>query len=139
MFVKDIEKLRAALHGRISKDMAKYFIACDSCNQMVIWLSPQDCVAPHGLNRGDLNKVKWLYDLFVEDGFDENKSALIGYPLEGKIQLLSGTHRHKAAELADIKLPVSLWLRSDIEACWGGPQWFEIMQDIPVKWLTSTT
>lgn len=100
---------------------------------MVIWLSPQDCVAPHSLNHGDFNKVKWLYDLFVEDGFDTSKSALIGYPLEGKIQLLSGTHRHKAAELVGIKLPVSLWLRSDIEACWGRPQWSEIMQDIPVK------
>lgn len=62
-----------------------------------------------------------------------NESALVGYPWEGKIQLLSGTHRHMAAGLADILLPVTLWLRSDIEKYWGTNDWFVVMEDIPVK------
>ena len=106
---------------------------------MVVWMSPSDCFPPHGLDmtRGsrDHRKVMWLYDQFVENGFDEDEPALVGYPLDGKVQLLSGTHRHRAAGMAGIKLPVTLWLRSDIEEVWGTDAWKEIMRDIPVREL----
>lgn len=81
----------------------------------------------------DRKKVGWLYDMFVADGFDMAKPALVGYPLDGRIQLLSGTHRHTAAKYADILLPVTLWLRRDIERYWGRPEWATIMQDILVQ------
>lgn len=64
-----------------------------------------------------------------------SRSCLVGYPLDGKIQLLSGTHRHRAAELAGIQLPVTLWLRSDVERLWGTPDWKKLIEDIPVREL----
>jgi len=76
-----------------------------------------------------------LYNAFVKDGFDTSKSALVGYPLNGRIQLLSGTHRHTAAKMAGIKLPVTLWLRSDVEKTWGTELWPKTTEDIPVKEL----
>jgi hypothetical protein len=81
----------------------------------------------------DANKVEDLRQQFEENGFDINYSALVGYPLDGKIQLLSGTHRHLAAKQANILLPVTLWLRSDIERMWGTDLWDKTIQDIPVK------
>lgn len=45
------------------------------------------------------------------------------------MQALSGAHRHLAAEMADISLPVSLWLRSDVENAYGTDEWKKIMED----------
>lgn len=111
--------------------------------KMITWLSPCDCVPPHRLNLSpgsrDRLKVEDLLTAFCLAGFDVRYPALVGYPLDGKIQLLSGTHRHCAASLAEIDLPVTLWLRSDIERAWGRPQWLEVMADIPVMELDSDT
>lgn len=49
--------------------------------------------------------------------------------------MLSGTHRHLAAQLAHIKLPVTIWLRSDIEAMFGTELWANVIKDISVKEL----
>jgi hypothetical protein len=81
----------------------------------------------------DVSKVAMLVNAFKENGFDLNMPALIGCPLDGKIQLLSGTHRHLAAKQVGIRLPVSLWLRSDIECLWGTEEWAKVLEDIPVK------
>lgn len=71
--------------------------------------------------------------MFAAEGFDSSKSALVGYPLDGRVQLLSGTHRHEAARRAGILLPVVLWLRSDVELAWGNLEdWLHLMEDIPV-------
>ncbi len=106
---------------------------------MIIWVSAGDCDPPHGLNLApgsrDRLKVESLLDAFELDGFDLSEPALIGYPLDGRIQLLSGTHRHRAATLAEIRLPVTLWLRSTVEQCWGRPLWAGIMEDIQVSRL----
>ncbi len=104
--------------------------------QVLVWVNPQDCIAPHGLDMDadrDANKVAHLRQQFEENGFDTNYPALVGYPLNDKIQLLSGTHRHMAARQANILLPVTLWLRSDIERMWGTELWDKAIQDIPVK------
>lgn len=106
---------------------------------MITWVAPNDCFPPHGLDltagSRDWLKVKRLFEQFRQTGFDERQPALVGYPFDGKIQLLSGTHRHMAARFAEILLPVTLWLRSDIERCWGLPTWIKIMYDIPVQEL----
>ena len=110
--------------------------------QVLVWVDPQDCIAPHSLDmqtERDANKVEWLREQFEENGFDLDCSTLVGYPLDGKIQLLSGTHRHLAAKQANILLPVTLWLRSDIERMWGTELWDEVIQDIPVKDLQHHT
>ncbi len=101
-----------------------------------VWVHPDDCEPPHGLNMNDprdYEKVNYLRECFLEKGFDLDQPALIGYPLNGKIQLLSGTHRHLAAKQAGILLPVSLWLRSDIERMWGTMGWEKAIEDISVR------
>ncbi len=109
---------------------------------MITWLNPNDCDPPHGLDlrRGskDFKKVAELYMAFVSDGFDKSKSALVGYPLGGRVQLLSGTHRHTAAYQAGILLPVTLFLRSYVEAYWGTSKWQKLMVDISVTDLENT-
>ena len=129
-------------------------------NTVITWLHPCDCNPPHGLDltpgSRDWEKVKWLYEMFNVYGFDLSKSALVGYPLDDRIQLLSGTHRYWAAALvgyplddriqllssthrywaaAGILLPVTIWLRSYVEAYWGTPEWNTINRDIPVEEL----
>lgn len=101
-----------------------------------IWADPDDCFPPHGLDmesRRDYEKVERLTREFKANGFDLNMPALVGYALDGKIQLLSGTHRHLAAKQAGIKLPITLWLRSDVERMWGTELWANVIEDIPVK------
>ena len=69
---------------------------------------------------------------FARDGFDARHSALVGYPLDGRVQLLSGTHRHEAAHRAHIRLPVRILPRSVVEALWGTPEWAVQVGDVPV-------
>jgi hypothetical protein len=83
----------------------------------------------------DVAKVEMLRQAFVESGFDLSQPALVGYPLDGKIQLVSGTHRHLAAKQAGIVLPITLWLRGDIEEMWGTELWPDVIRDIPVRLL----
>jgi hypothetical protein len=88
----------------------------------------------------DRTKVAGLLAAFEVSGFDKKFPALIGYPVDGRIQLLSGTHRHRAAELCDVMLPVTLWLRSDVESSWGSfEEWSRIMRDVPVDELENWT
>lgn len=104
----------------------------------LVWVEPVDCNPPHSLDlmsRHDADKVADLFAKFVRDGFDLHRPALVGYPKDNKIQLLSGTHRHYAANLAGIKLPVTMWLRSYVEAAWGTKHWDIIIKDIPVSSL----
>jgi hypothetical protein len=106
----------------------------------LIWIDPSDCDPPHSLDMSsehDYTKVEMLLSKFLYEGFDKNYPALVGYPLEKRIQLLSGTHRHMAAKIAGVKLPVTLWLRSDIEERWGTDLWDATISDIPVKELES--
>jgi len=94
----------------------------ESHGGVVLWVSSNDCDPPHGLDmssKHDFDKVAELTTAFLSNGFDKSKSVLIGYPREGRIQLLSGTHRHEAAKRSGVLLPVALWLRSDIENAWG--------------------
>jgi len=105
---------------------AKHYILAD----------PSDCDPPHGLDLSpgsrDSIKVERLAQCFQEQGFDPNEPALVGYPRDGRIQLLSGTHRHEAAKRAGIQLPITLKLRSVVEAAWGTEAWDELIKDIPV-------
>lgn len=105
--------------------------------RLYIWVDPSDCEAPHSLDlkpgSRDSLKVEKLQQAFEQDGFDLNEPALVAYPYEGRIQLLSGTHRHEAAKRAGIKLPVHFIMRSLVEAKWGTAEWNSIIQDIPVR------
>jgi hypothetical protein len=103
---------------------------------MVVWVDPEDCIPPHGLDMEtdhDFNKVAMLAEMFLKEGFDVTKPALVGYPIDGKIQLLSGTHRHRAALKIGMKLPVTLFIRSDVERVWGTELWESLIEDIAVQ------
>lgn len=106
----------------------------------IVWVHPSDCVPPHGLDMSsehDAGKVAWLRQQFETSGFDRRFPALVGYPIDGKLQLLSGTHRHEAARQSDMLIPVSVWLRSDVEEIWGTNLWPTVIKDIPVCELES--
>lgn len=108
----------------------------------LIWIKPTDCDPPHGLDlqwKHDSDKVADLERQFRQEGFSLQKPALVGYPKDGRIQLLSGTHRHLAAICADIMLPVTMWLRSYVEAAWGTEHWDDIIRDIPVSDLCNVS
>lgn len=103
-----------------------------------VLLHPNDCDPPHGLSLDpesrDQLKVSLLHDDFKRGGFGVHYPALVGYPLAGKIQLLTGTHRHEAARRLcvyepNFRLPVSLRLRSDVERLWGTEGWAELIRD----------
>lgn len=102
-----------------------------------ILVDPTDCDPPHPLDltvgSRDSLKVERLTEAFVKDGFDPRMPALVGYPLNGRIQLLSGTYRHEAAKRAGIMLPVTMKLRSIVEAAWGTPKLDQLIADIPVE------
>lgn len=102
-----------------------------------VLVAPEDCDPPHGLDLTpggrDDTKVQWLMEMFARDGFSMKHSALVGYPLNGRIQLLSGTHRHEAAKRAHIRLPVRMHLRSVVEAAWGTEAWAALIEDVPVE------
>lgn len=110
---------------------------------VVLWVDPNDCDPPHGLNlttAHDADKVAMLAEAFESTGYDKRQSALIGYPKDGRIQLLSGTHRHEAAKRTNTKVPVVLWLRSSIEEAWGElDDWMRVMKDVAVSELETWT
>jgi hypothetical protein len=104
------------------------------------WADPSDCDPPHGLDLTDGSrdslKVEALEAEFRAAGFGEDFPALVGYVLDGRVQLLSGTHRHEAARRAGVRLPVTLWLRSDVEGAWGREEeWAKLIADVPLKEL----
>lgn len=108
----------------------------------IIWVDPRDCEPPHGLDMSsphDYLKVEALARDFAAHGFDRMRPALLGYPLGGRIQLLSGTHRHAAALLTGTRLPITLWLGSSVEEAWGRTVWRRVMEDIPVAELERWT
>lgn len=96
----------------------------------LIWVDPADCDPPHA---AEPTKMAKFVTAFQEAGFDENHPAVIGYPFNGRIQLLSGSHRHAAAIRTGTKLPVTMWLQSDVQRAWGNlAEWAKVMRQVPV-------
>lgn len=90
------------------------------------WLDTRDCDPPHGVSHPD--HVIELANQFDHAGWDHNRPALIGYPWEGRIQLLSGSHRWIAAGLAGILIPVLVVPLEVVQQAWGDlPAWAQLM------------
>lgn len=89
------------------------------------FLHPLTCDPPHRISHEE--KLADLADEFVTNGWSPEHPVLIGYVLDGRVQLLSGTHRHAAANYACIALPVLLRPYAEIEQAWGTEHWAEIM------------
>jgi hypothetical protein len=94
-------------------------------------LSPRSCIPPHGVSHPE--KVYELANKFILYGWGENQLPLIGYPLKGKIQLLSGTHRWNAAKLAKLELiPVLIRKRKQVENAVGDLDKWKVIMDAEV-------
>jgi hypothetical protein len=90
-----------------------------------LWMNATELEPPHMVVRP--NQVLELVEDFQTKGWDTSKPPLRAYPFQGKIQLLSGTHRRAAAELAAIKVPVVVWDTWEVEKAWGTSDWDRIM------------
>ena len=94
----------------------------------IVWINPEDCIPPHSISHPD--KLCDFANLMYNEGW-KDFPILIGYPLGNKIQLLSGTHRHRAAFMAGLnKIPVKVWPNEIIEDSFGNlDKWKMIMSD----------
>lgn len=95
------------------------------------WLSPKACMPPHRVTHDD--KLEILYGEFVESGWDASKPDLLGYPFNGKVQLISGSHRWAAADLAEIDIPVNLMTYEHVQSIWGTDAWVTMLQNPEAK------
>ncbi|MHB8407848.1 MAG: ParB N-terminal domain-containing protein [Acidiferrobacterales bacterium] len=91
-------------------------------------------IPPHAVK--DFKNFERLTEQFLkgQDGWDPSEPALIGYPFNGRIQLLSGSHRWAAAKEAGIQIPVLVRQRSVIEEFFGNlDEWAKIMSPLPTS------
>jgi hypothetical protein len=105
----------------------------------IVLIPAVDLDPPHGLDphsERDQKKVGMLLRAFALKGFNPAMPALVGYPNgKGRVQLLSGTHRHMAAMMLNMSLPVTIWPRAYVECAWGTEYWQTIIRDIAVAEL----
>lgn len=91
------------------------------------WLHPQACTPPHAVGRPE--QVEELAHQFQTSGWDRSKPALIGYPWEGSVQLLSGSHRWAASVQAQLEaIPVVVVDFALVDRAWGTDEWAELMR-----------
>lgn len=91
------------------------------------WVSPSLCDAPHRIV--ECERLYNLIDAFLEGGWDLTKPCMIGYWLNDRIQLLSGSHRYEAAVRAKLeKVPVIVRTLSEVQDAYGDlDKWSLIM------------
>ena len=99
-----------------------------SIHMKIQLLSPDECMPPHSAKREEV--VVSLANYFYNKGWGRGFPALLGYPWEGKIQLLSGSHRWAAAKMAGLeKVPVLVYPYETIDKAWGHSElWRELMK-----------
>jgi ParB-like chromosome segregation protein Spo0J len=94
------------------------------------WLPTCACDPPHGISHP--LKLAELEDHFLEHGWDLQAPALVGYIFNGRVQLLSGSHRWAAAVRADLRIPVVIRPLEEVQAAWGNlPAWSVLMTAPP--------
>ncbi len=81
------------------------------------WLDPSECLPPHAITHPE--KVDELARMFKRGGWSPQEPSLVGYPYYHLTQLLSGSHRHAAALLAGIRVPVVIVPNGVVESRWG--------------------
>lgn len=69
---------------------------------MKTYLQTTECMPPHAVGRPE--HVDDLVESILLRGWDG--PSLIGYPFNGTIQLLSGSHRYAASQRLQIAMPV---------------------------------
>ena len=94
---------------------------------MTVQLLPiNHCMPPHSVSRH--NDVIDFANEFATNGWGPGYPNLLGYPWEGKIQLLSGSHRWAAAKMAGLEsIPVLVYPYKDIEYAWGNSEHWRLL------------
>lgn len=97
---------------------------------MAVWLDPALCDPPHEVD--DVLFFVRLTECFARFGWAAEQPVLLGYCFEGRIQLVSGSHRWAAARAAGICVPVVLRSYEEVISTWGEPAWLEWLQNPPL-------
>lgn len=96
----------------------------------IIWVSPSRCESPHSLT--EYEKLHYLTAAFRASArWDPKEPALVGYrDGSGVVQLLSGTHRLRAALDAGLPwIPIHVYSRAEVEQAWGDVEaWQALMR-----------
>ena len=84
------------------------------------------CIPPHSVS--DKGRIGRLCLSFSRYGWGEYP-ALVGYVWQGRVQLLSGSHRWAAAQQVGLsRIPVVVVPYMLVEASWGSlPAWKRLM------------
>jgi len=91
------------------------------------WYHPSVCNPPHKVTHPFY--MRWLARQFEKSGWDTSCPALVGYDHDGKIQLLSGSHRWAAAAMTNTLLPVVVYDYQTVRNAWGDTdKWKAIME-----------
>ena len=93
-------------------------------------LHPSVCDAPH--RETDPDRTIMLMESLDRSGWRHDRPVLLGYRLDNRVQLISGTHRHIAAWRLDKLLPVILIPKDTIDALYGTDAWVTMMQNPPL-------
>jgi hypothetical protein len=101
-------------------------------SMIAIWVPWTVCEPPHVVTHP--NKLDELIVAFKWKGWDLNRDALVGYMRDGRIQLLSGSHRWEAARRTDNDVPVVIRSEAEVREAFGDlGRWNAIMTPIPAK------
>lgn len=95
----------------------------------IVWIPPYQCAPPHKITHKD--KFLELVEQFKIIGWNLKEPALIGYPFNRGVQLISGSHRWAAAMIANILIPVKIHEYEYIYEIWGKDGWLELIKNPP--------
>jgi hypothetical protein len=94
----------------------------------LLWLSPSDCDPPHRVTHPEKRDA---LTVALRAPWEPSCPVLLGYPLDGRVQLISGSHRHAAAVVAECLLPVYLYPYETIAELWGTDDWVALLAAPP--------
>lgn len=92
---------------------------------MVNLFDPVSLIPPHRITRPE--QVDELQESMLHVGW--RGQPLFGYPFEGGIQLLTGTHRRMAAIRAGLHVPVKVHSLSQVQDIWGTDNWSTLFEE----------
>lgn len=81
----------------------------------MVHFTPKCLEPPHKVTRPE--QVDELVESMLKYGW--KGPPLVGYRLDGKVQLLTGTHRRAAAERINFAIPVVLRSWEEVKDAWG--------------------
>jgi hypothetical protein len=97
-----------------------------AATRSITYIAALACDPPHGVTHPE--KAEELRVAFARDGWRPSAPALVGYEHSGRVQLLSGSHRHAAALATAILIPVVLVDYDEVRHAFGNVNaWLEIM------------